>query len=219
MSDIFRQVDEDVRQEQLLKLWRKYGNFVIAVVVVVVIGLSGSTFWKQYRTNQRLAESAQFAAALDLLTVGQPALAAQRFAALADDAGAGYSALARLREAEALAAAGDSDGALAALDRLAADDRADRALRDLASLIAVLQLIDSAPPDALGQRLEPLMQDGSLWRASARELGGLIALRRGETGRAREMFAGLAEDASAPPAVRQRAAELLAILGGGAGGG
>ncbi len=215
MSDIFREVDEEVRHERLFKLWRKYGNYVVAAFVAVALGVGGSVGWKQYRLNQRLADGAEFAATLDLLSEGQPALAAERFAVLADDASAGYAALARLREAEALAAAGDTDGALAALERLAADDRADRALRDLAGLLTVLQMIDGGAPDALGQRLEPLMQDGSLWRASARELGGLLAFRRGETARAREIFTGLAADASAPAAVRGRAAEFLAILDGG----
>lgn len=215
MSDIFREVDEEVRHERLFKLWRKYGNYVVAAVVAVALGVGGSVGWKQYRLNQGLAEGAEFAATLALLREGQPALAAERFAVLADDAGAGYAALARLREAEALAAAGDTDGALAALERLAADDRADRALRDLAGLLAVLQMIDGGASDALGQRLEPLMQDGSSWRASARELGALVAFRRGERARAREIFTGLAADASAPAAVRGRAAEFLAILDGG----
>lgn len=216
MSDIFREVDEEVRHERLFKLWRKYGNYVVAAFVAVALGVGGSVGWKQYRLNQRLAEGAEFAATLDLLNEGQPALAAERFAVLADDAGAGYAALARLREAEALAEAGDTDGAFAALERLAADDGADRALRDLAGLLTVLQMIDDGgAPDALEERLEPLMQDGSLWRASARELGGLVAFRRGETARAREIFTGLAADATAPAAVRGRAAEFLAILDGG----
>ena len=216
MSDIFREVDEEVRHERLFKLWRKYGNYVVAAFVAVALGVGGSVGLKQYRLNQRLAEGAEFAATLDLLNEGQPALAAERFAVLADDAGAGYAALARLREAEALAEAGDTDGAFAALERLAADDGADRALRDLAGLLTVLQMIDDGgAPDALEERLEPLMQDGSLWRASARELGGLVAFRRGETARAREIFTGLAADATAPASVRGRAAEFLAILDGG----
>ena len=215
MSDVFREVDEDVRQEQLLGLWRKYGIYLVAAAVAVAIGVGGGAAWKEYRLNQRLADGASFAAALELLETGQPGLAAERFAGLADDAGDGYAILARLREAEALAAAGDPDGAIAALDRLAADDGVDRAFRDLASLLAAFHLVDGASPDELWQRLEPLMQGDSPWGASARELGGLAALRAGDNNRAREIFSGLTADASAPPAIRDRAAELLALLGGG----
>ncbi len=219
MSEIFREIDEEVRREQMLKLWRTYGRYLVAAAVAVALGVAGGIGVKKYLLSQRMAEGAQFAAAVELLDIGQPALAAQRFALLADDAGAGYAALARLREAEALAASGDADGALAALDRLAADEGAEPAIRGLASLLAVLRMVDTAPPNELEARLGPLLEEGSPWRASARELDGLIALRRGETGRAREIFGALAGDASTPPAARSRAAELLAITDGGALGG
>ncbi|MFQ5958480.1 MAG: tetratricopeptide repeat protein [Alphaproteobacteria bacterium] len=219
MSEIFREVDEEVRRDQLTKLWRMYGSYVIAVAVAVVLGVAANVGWKEYRLSQRLADGVRFSAALDLLDGGQSGLAAQRFAELADDAGAGYAVLARLREAEALAAAGDTDGAVAALDRLAADDGTDRAFRDLARLRAVLYLIDSAPAVELDRRLAPGMGGDSAGRASARERSGLVAMRSGETARAREIFTGLIEDASVPPALRGRAGELLAALGGRTGTG
>ncbi len=215
MSEIFREVDEDVRHALLLGLWRKYGHYAIAIAVAVAVGVGGGAAWKQYRLSQRFADGAGFAAALELLEAGQPALAAERFAELAEDAGAGYATLARLREAEALAAAGDADGALEALDRLAAADGADPALRDLAGLLAAYRLVDRASPDEIGRRLEPLMRDDSPWAASARELDGLAAVRAGDTNRARAIFAALVADESAPRAVRGRAAELLTFLGGG----
>ena len=192
MSEIFREVDEEVRHEQLLKLWRTYGKYVIAVIAAVAIGLAGNVGWKKYQLSQRLDESAQFSAAVALMDQGRSVVAAQRFA--------------------------DPEAARAALDRLAVDDRAEPSLRELAGLLAVLNVIDSEAPDALERRLEPLLKDGSAWRASARELSGLIAYRRGETARAREIFTGLNEDASTPPGIRRRAAEILALLGGRAGG-
>jgi hypothetical protein len=215
VSDIFREVDEDVRHEQMLKLWRKYGKFAVAAAVAVAIGVGGGASWKQYRHSQRLAEGAEFTASLELLARNQSAAAAERFAALADDSDTGYASLARLREAEALAAAGDAEGALAVLDRLADDGGADQSLRNLARLLGAYRLVDSAPLDEMERRLGPLLQDDSPWHATARELVGLTALRIGDTGRARELFAGLAADDSAPPAIRGRAAELLEILGGG----
>ena len=214
MSDIFREVDEEVRHERMFKLWRNYGSYVIAAAAAVTLGVAGGVAIKEYLQSQRLAEGAAFTAAVELLDDGQPQLAVQRFAALADDAGGGYAALASLRWAQALSAAGDIEGALEVLERLAADDGADRALRDLAGLVAVFHLMDSAAPDVLERRLEPLMKDGSPWRASARELAGLVAFRRGEPDRAREIFSGLTADALAPPSVRNRAAEFLAILDG-----
>lgn len=216
MSDIFREVDEEVRREQWFKLWRTHGKHVIAAASAAAVVVAGSIGWIKYQEYRRTLDSEQFAAAGRLVAEDRPALAAERFERLAGDAHAGYAALAKLRAADALAAEGERAAAVDVLDRLAADDGADRSLRQLAALHAVYLLVDSADPAALERRLAPLLADDSPWRNSARELSGLIALRRGDTARAREIFAALTEDSTAPFAVRSRAAELLATLRAGA---
>ena len=219
MSDVFREVDEEVRHEQWVKLWKAYGHYAIAAVVAVVLVVAGGVGWTEFRTRQQHAESEQFAAAGQLLAAGQPELAAQRFALLADNASTGYGTLAHLREAAALAAAGNTADAVTVLDRLSVDDAADPALRELAALLAIYQLMDSASLDELAGRLAPLLAGDSPWRSSARELNGVLAFRGGEAERAREIFTAIVEDAAAPQAVRGRAAGMLAILGAPSGGG
>ena len=219
MSDVFREVDEDVRHEQWRKLFRAYGGYIIGAVVSFVMVFAGSIAWSEYQTGQRQLESQRYVTASQTLSEGAASLAAQQFGSLADDAADGYGALARLREADALAQAGDVTGAVAALDRLADDGDADMAFRDLARLFAVYQLMDIASRDELDRRLEPLLSENSPWRASARELSGLIAFRAGESSTARKMFTTIVEDSATPSTARSRAAGLLAIIGGSAGEG
>ncbi len=214
MTDIFREVEEDVRREQALKLWRAYGKYVIVAAVAVVLGIGGKVGWDKYQREKSIAESARFDSAVALLDKGDAAAAAAAFANLAKDAGEGYAALARLREAQALIAAGKRDEAVAALDAIAADEALDRGIRDLAALIAVLDVIDTAPADEVERRLAPLVSGDSVWRVNARELQGLAALRRGERDKAREIFNALSEEANLPPALRRRVTEYMAILGG-----
>ncbi len=215
MSDVFNEVDEDVRHEQWQKLFRAYGGYVIGAVVSFVAVFAGSIAWTDYQAGQRQLESQRYAVASQTLVGGDAVLAAQQFGALADDAAEGYGALARLREADALAKAGDLTSAVATFDRLADDGDADTAFRDLARLFAVYQLMDSAPREELDRRLAPLLAEGSPWRASARELSGLIAYRAGEISRARGLFTTIVEDSASPSMVRGRAAGMLAIIGQG----
>lgn len=215
MSDVFNEVDDEVRQEQWQKLFRAYGAYVIGAVASFVVVFAGSIIWDDYRTGQRQIESQRYVAAGQTLSDGDPSLAAQQFGSLADDAGDGYGALARLREADALAKAGDVTGAVATLDRLADDGGADAAFRDLARLFTVYQLMDSASREELDSRLAPLLSEQSPWRASARELSGLIALRAGETFAARDLFTAIVEDSASPSSARSRAAGMLAIIGEG----
>ena len=218
MSDVFNEVDEEVRQEQWKKLFHAYGGYVIGAVVSFVVVFAGGIAWSDYQADQRQLESQRYVAAGQMLANGDAVFAAQLFGSLADEAGDGYGALARLREADALATAGDVTGAVATLDRLADDGDADTAFRDLARLFAVYQLMDSAPRDELEARLAPLLADGSPGRDSARELSGLVALRAGEIARARDLFTIIVEDSTSPSMARSRAAGMLAIIGGSEGG-
>ena len=104
MSDVFREVDEDVRREQWLKLWQSYGYYAIVAVVAVILAVAGNVGWSEYRIAQQQARSEQFAAASRSLAEGQAEVAAKQFTVLADSAGDGYGPLARLHEAQALAA-------------------------------------------------------------------------------------------------------------------
>jgi len=212
--DIFREVDEELRHERYQQLWRRYGRYVIAVAIAVVLVVAGYEGWTGYVRSQRADEGARFAAALETARAGNAAAAADAFAGLARDAGAGYAILARFQEAARRAQAGDAAGAVAIYDSLAADDGLDPAFHGLAVVLATLHGLDSGDPEALAARLAPLLTAESPWRHSARELAALIVLRAGETARAGDLLRQLADDPEAPQGARGRAAELIAVLDG-----
>ncbi len=214
MADIFREVDEDVRKARYLKLWKAYGAYAIAGAVVIAVAVAGGVGWDRYRQSEREADGIRFGEALQLIQEGRDVEAAAAFAELGGSATDGYRTLSRFQEASALARTGDSAAAVLIYDGIAADGGADDALRDLASLLAVMQLIDTAAADELDRRLEPLLREDRVWRYSARELAGLVAQKRGELAAAREVFAALAADPGAPTGIRSRAVEMFAALGG-----
>jgi hypothetical protein len=214
VADFFHEVEEDVKRERYEKLWKTYGKYVLAGVAAIVIGTAGTVFWRDYQTGQREAESERFTAALELARAGRNADAANAFSELANDSGAGYRVLARFQAAAALMKSGDSAGAVATYDSIAADDGAGAVLGDLARLLAARTLIDTAPADEVEARLAPLQGGQNPWRHSARELGAVLALKSGDVAAARKAFQALADDLTAPSAVRARGAEMLAALGG-----
>ena len=213
MADISKEVDEDLRRERYLKLWRKYGKYVIAGAVAVVVATASYVAWQEYRKSQMLEQSTRFAQALDLAQEGRTAEAAAAFANLAADASADFTALAQLQEAALKAKSGDVAGAVQIYGRLANDNGVDRAFRDLAVILGALHTVDSADPAALVERLAPLTAENSPWRHSALELTALAVERLGDRTRAGEIFARLAGDPDAPLALRMRAAEMLAAFG------
>jgi hypothetical protein len=212
VADIFREIDEELQQEKAAKLWQRYGGWVIAVAVGVVLAVSGNVFWTRYSAERQAERGDRYEAAADLATSGKPKEAAEAFAGLAEDAGSGYATLARLREASALAAAGDVDAALAVFRRVAAEGEAPYA--DLARVWAARMRIGSVDAATLVGELAPALADGNPWRPLAVETEAAIRLQAGETDKALALYKSLADDATTPSRLRGRATEMVRALGG-----
>jgi hypothetical protein len=210
-SDVFREVDEEVRREQLKKLWDRYGIYLVILAVLVVAAVAG---WRGYQwwDARKAAESgAAFEAAITLSDAGKHAEAEKAFAKIAADGASGYRQMARLREATELVYQ-DPKAAVAAFEKIAGDGAANPVMRELAALRAGSLLIDSGNyPDA--QRLlEPLSQPDRTFRHTARELLALSAWRQGDGPGTKRWFDMLATDPLTPSATRSRAEMLMALV-------
>jgi len=212
VADIFREVDEDVRKERYVKLWRTYGRYAIGFAVVVafiVVGISG---WDQYRQSTNEAESERFANAVSMFNSGNYADAIEKFSQLGSEANSGYRELSLFRDAASRIAAGNRDEAIAIYDEIASDSGNRKEFRDLSRLLAVMNILES--PDLIvgfgdiSARLESLDEVGSPWHYSARELSALIKLVDNDRNGALEYFAAIRDDIYAPPALRARSTEL-----------
>ncbi len=214
MADIFREVDEDLRHERYLKLWRRWRYWLLGVGVAALGGAVAYVMLADAQESAREAEGQQFAAAVAGIEAGRGGEAADLLAALAADSESGYAALARLAEADARAGRGDISGAIFVYDQMAADSRLDPLYRDLGALLAAQRLVDRASAEEVNQRLAPLLTGQSPWRPLATELSAVAEMRAGNGEAARGLFAELVSDPAAPLGQRQRAAELLLSLGG-----
>jgi len=214
VADIFQEVDEDVRRDKAMVLWRKYGIFVIIICVAIVIGTAGRVGWREYKTTQRTEESARYVVAQQLLTKGETAAAISSFQSLAADASTGYGVIAKFQAAAARIEAGDTAGAVTAFDLIAVDDGIDPIFRGLAGLQAVMLLIDGGGTEDLTRRIADLVATESSWRYSGLEMQAVLKHRDGDRAGARAAFKALSEDAGAPDGMRGRAAQMFAALGG-----
>ena len=213
MSDIFQEVDEDLRRENYAKLWARYGKYVIALAVLLVVAVAGVGQWRSYRLHQREAEGGRYAGALELARQGKDKDAADAFAVIARQTSGGHAVLARLEEGAAKARAGDVEGGVAAFDALAADAAADPIYRDVATLLAAQYgLKQNADPKAIIAKLAPLTAADNPWHPTALELTALAQLQAGDKASARASYQHLADDLSAPAGLRARAAEMIAAL-------
>lgn len=213
MDNFIEEVDEELKRERYAELWRKYGRFVVGAVLLMVIAVAGSMGWRQYRLNSQIESGLAYVKAVDLVAAGQTEEALTAFKAIGKDGVAGYGDLARFQEAAVLARQGNEAAAAQIYDAIAKDDEADQVFRNLALLLYALNVADRADPKVLADRLKPLTEDASPWRYSALEITALLHRRRGDMSAARTIYKTLADDDRAPPRLRARAAEFLAVIG------
>jgi hypothetical protein len=212
VSDIFQEVEEDIRRERYEKLWKKYGPYVIGGVVALLLGMVGWQQWKAYQEREREKHAAAYFEAALLLEEGNDAAAAEAFAELAGSAGSGYRAVARLRQAEALLQQGQPEQALAVYDALAADSGVNRMMRDLAALKGALLVADSTTPAAMRERLKGALRPDSPWRHVAQELVAYSLYRTGDLEAARSEYQSLVNEFAAPSHIRARGREMVALI-------
>jgi hypothetical protein len=214
VSDIFREVDEEVRREQLKKLWDRYGNYVVVAAVLLVAVVAAWRAYMWWEARKAAETGAAFEAATALAEAGKRNEAEAAFAKIAADGTAGYRHLARMREAAELAQS-DAKAAITAYDQIAADRAVGPVLQDLAALRAGALLIDSGALEEAQRRLEPLAANDRTFRHTAREFLVLAAWRAGDTAAAKRWFDLIMTDAQTPAATRSRV-EMLMALGTGA---
>jgi hypothetical protein len=217
VTDIFQEVDEEVRREQIAKLWQRYGYYIIAGCVLVVIGVGAWRGYDWWETKKAAESGAAFEQAVMLAESGKPQEAEAAFAKLATGGTAGYRLLSRLREAAELARS-DPKAAIKSYDDLAADRGAGQVVQDVAALRAGFLLVDGASYADMRSRLEPLTGPDRPFRYSARELLALSAWKQGDMGAARQWTDMIMTDPQTPAGARSRAevlSELIAASGKG----
>jgi hypothetical protein len=210
VSDIFQEVDEEVRREQWQKLWERYQNYVIAAAVVVVLAVGGWRGYDWWETKKAAEAGAAFESAIELSQQGKHAEAEAAFSKIAETTTTTYRPLALVRAAAELAQT-DPKAAVAAYDKIAANASIGPELRDLAGLRAGALLIDNGSFADASQRLEPLAAGDHIFRHTARELLALGAWHSGDTAAAKRWIEMVSTDPASPPDERNRV-EMLGVL-------
>jgi hypothetical protein len=213
VSDIFHEVEEEVRRERYEQLWKEYGDYVIAAAAFLIIAVAGWQLWHTYEQRAQVRASAEYNAALQLLQSGQSPAAAQAFGKLASDAPSGYAKVARLQEAGSLLAAGRTADAIKLYNEVAAGN--DELLAGVARLRLAWATIDSSTREQLQSQLGTLTDPGNPWNPMAREILAYSDMRDGATAKAQAEYKSLAADKNAPQSVHERASAMTNFLAAG----
>lgn len=210
-DNIFREVDEELRREQIAAMWDKYGVYVLigaALIVAIVGGYNGYKWWQA----ERAAKNGQsFYEASQLLAEKKNTEALDAYSKLAKQSGDGYQALANLEMAGLQLRQGNKTSAIELYEKVSSGST-DPLLRDFAKLQAAALRLDEADETEMKKRLDGLNTDTNPWRYSAKELLALAAFRSGNTVESEKLFSQLLSDPLSPAEIRRRAEAMLGLL-------
>lgn len=208
---LLREVDDAVRQDDMVSFWRRYGRAVAVAVIFALAAYGGWLLWQNHRTSVAEANSEQFAKLLksaEAATLDQPL-----YDKVVADGGAGYKGQAEMLKAALAAGKNDSKGAIAAYDAVIADPDALPPVKDAATLRKVALAFDTMTPDQVIAALKPLAVPESSWFGSAGELTAIAYLKAGRRDQAAALFANLARDRQVPETIQLRAGQMAGMLG------
>ncbi len=208
---LFREVEEELRREQIEKLWEKYGLYLIGAAIAIVLAVGGVKWYQARQLAAAQAAGARYEEALRLFSEGKNEEALKAFESLASGGARGYAILSKLQLAAAKAKAGKTAEAVSEFESLGSG-ASDPLLGDFARLQAAALRLGEADFTEMQNRLKPLVAEGNPWRASARELLAAAAIKAGRTDEARALLEQVLADRTTPPGLAERVRNMMAGL-------
>ena len=211
MTDEFiREVDEDVKEEKRLKLWKKFFPYVVSISLGIVLFTSGFVFWEGYSNDQRQKLGDDFTAAVVLASEDDLDASLIALDRIVDKGSDGYVTMAKMKKASILIEQDRIDEGLEIYIDLE-KNAVDQSFRDIATILYVLNSLNNESKDDLLKKIIPL-ENSEIWKSSALELKGYIYLRNNEVAKAIEAFETISKLPSKPGDLSQRAKNLINLL-------
>ncbi|WP_150290787.1 tetratricopeptide repeat protein [Sphingobium estronivorans] len=207
-----REVDEAVRQDQLLTFWQRFGRWIVGLVILGLVAFGGWLYWQHYTKTQSQAVSEKMDQVI-ATAVGGGTPDAKELDALTQASQPGYRASALLVKAGTAARKGDSKAAIASYKAMASDSSLDQPYRDLALIRQTTLEFESLQPQQVVDRLKPLAVEGAPWFGSAGELVAIAYMKMRKNDLAGPLFAAMAKDRNVPQSIRSRARQMAGLLG------
>lgn len=208
-----REVDEAYREDELKRLFNRYGRWVLLAVGIGLAAFGGWLWWQAEQGHRAEQMSEQFVGALSQIDSGATEGTAKTLGEIRQSGNPTYRALASLAEAGVALAKSDDARAATLYEGVADDAKVPQALRDAATLRFVSARFDQLDTPQVLAKLQPYLSDDSLWFPVAAELAATAHLRAGDRKTAADLFYRIAASERAPQSLRARSEQMVASLG------
>jgi hypothetical protein len=208
-----REVDENLRRDQLRDFAKKYGGWLVAAVVLFLLASGGFIWWQQHKVQRSEQHVEQLAEIFKNIGAGAPGSASQQLDQLSKSSSKAVRASALFTRAALAIQQNDPKVALANYREIAGDSAFPQPYRDAALIRQTALEFDSLQPQQVIARLQPLAKPGNPWFGSAGEMTAMALIKQGQSAQAGQLFAAIAKDTSVPEQIRGRSLQIAGTLG------
>jgi hypothetical protein len=208
-----REVDENLRRDQLRGVAKRFGPLIAAAVVLLLAAVGGWLYWQDQQQKDAARESEQMAVVYKDIAAGNLATVPQRLDALATGGSDAVRASALFTRAAVALEQNDRPTAIAKYHQVADDKGLPAPYRDLGLIRATTLEFDALKPEQVIARMQPMTKPGNPWFGSAGELTGMALIKQGKKLEAGRQFAAIAADRQVPDSIRARAVQIAGTLG------
>ncbi|MFM2282233.1 MAG: hypothetical protein RLZZ444_4464 [Pseudomonadota bacterium] len=211
-DSFIREVNEELRSEQMKAVWKRFGPVIIGIAVLIVVGVAGNVAYQWWENTQKSASGDRFMSALQAAGQNNLDEAQKQLEALSKDGFGSYPLLARIRLASLKADKGDVAAAVSDFSAIGKDGTIPEAVRNAVRLRAAWLLVDTGTYEQVAAEVEELAVPSSANRFGAREALGLSAWKAGDYAKARDWYQLIVDDQASPSGVMNRARTMLDLI-------
>ena len=211
MSEEFiREVDEEIKEERQMQLWKKLAPYFIALASAIILITISIVGWQTYSKKQKESLGDDFSAAVELIQEQDTDAALLALEKVASSSSDGYITLAKMKQASILISDGKIDDGLKLYQDLE-NTAVDSSFRDISTLFYVLNAMDHKSVDFLMKKLDKF-SDNNPWSATANELRAFLFLKDGNINDAKKMFEKISKRQDVPRDIKGRSNDMLNFL-------
>ena len=205
MSELIEDIRDDIKREDFIKIWQRYGKLIIGCSVSFIVVITAYLYWQHQKTQTKIANAMLYEKII--LNTSDPSVLTKSLQELSEKDSKGYHLLAELTKA------GLSNDVAFDLKKISEDLKIEKDFRDISLVLSALADLDGPNPQAILHRLEPFMTSASPYKSLAQEIMGYAHMRLGHGEKAQKIFYTLTQDQTAPPSLKIRAKAMLDTLG------
>ena len=206
MSDILRQVDEELRQDRLLSLWRRFRVYLIGGLILLIGSVLGYQINKSVKQSFYEEEVEKYIISSDLVDFNQTI---EELGKIENSNQLLISGIAQIKIAILLMENGKKQESKNKLLKIIKDGKADSILTDLAIYFYLMSSLNDVSMDEINTYLTNDKLENSSFKYLFRETAAIKNLLVGNIKLSKEKFDELINDENTPRDIVIRANKFL----------